>query len=372
GDYQLLHEVSRGGMGVVWKALQVSLGRTVALKLILMGRFASSTEIKRFRAEAEAAAQLDHPNIVPIHEVGESQGQHYFAMRFLEGGSLADRMAKTNPPTPHRETAALISTVAKAVQHAHQHGILHRDLKPANILLDASGSPHVTDFGLATRLSSHADSPEQHARLTASGDVLGSPCYMSPEAASGQVHRLTTASDVYGLGAILYELLAGQPPFVEQNPVDVLRKVVEEEPIPPRALRAIKDSAGAIPADLEVIYLKCLHKDPDRRYPSALALAEDLDRFLRREPVEARATGSLERFWLWCRRRPAVVTAWSTCILALLGIALAWQSHRENKLKESALISAKTELVRQTLSVARNSRERRNPGIGSEVLPRLS
>ncbi len=305
GDYELLGEIARGGMGVVFRAREKSLGRVVALKMILAGQLATAEEVRRFRTEAEEASRLDHPNIVPIYHVGEHAGHHYFSMKLIEGGALSARARVGQPDL--RQAAQLAADVSAAVHYAHQRGILHRDLKPGNILLDEQGRPHVTDFGLAK----HLDDPSGQTRT---GTIVGTPGYMSPEQAAGR-KDLTTASDVYSVGAILYDLIAGRPPFEAATVFDVLKKVTEEEPEPPHRINPQVDR------DLETICLKCLHKDPRRRYASAEELALDLHRYLAGEPIQARPVSRIERAGKWVRRRP--VAAAVTGVLCAAAILLA-------------------------------------------------
>jgi eukaryotic-like serine/threonine-protein kinase len=318
GDYELIAEIARGGMGVVWRARQVSLDRPVALKLILAGQLASELDIERFRREAQAAANLDHPNIVPIYEVGEHEGHHYFSMKLIEGQSLADEAQRSEVSS--QRSGRLVAQVARAVHHAHQRGILHRDLKPANILLDVHGEPHVTDFGLAKR----SDAP---AGMTLSAAVLGTSGYMSPEQAQGHNKDLTTATDIFSLGAILYHLLAGRPPFEAPTDWETLKKVVEQEPPRPGALKP------GVDRDLETICLKCLEKDPQRRYASAAALADDLERWLRQEPIQARPSTGFERTRKWIRRKPVIAALVGAIVLTglvgFVGIFLAYRNARE-------------------------------------------
>jgi WD40 repeat protein len=336
GDYELLEEIARGGMGVVFKARQQSVQRVVALKMILAAPLASPAEEQRFRAEAEAVAALDHPHIVPLFEAGECDGHPYYTMRLMEGGSLAGQLTRL-VPNPCA-AAALMEVVARAVHYAHQRGILHRDLKPANILLDANGVPHVTDFGLARRLDGSTG-------LTQPGAIVGTPGYMAPEQAGGSGQRLTTAADVYALGAILYELLTGQPPFQAATPLETVLQVIADEPAPVRRLRP------AVPKDLATVCHKCLEKHPARRYASAEALAEDLRRFGSGEPVAARPVGLAGRVARWARRRPAVaglLLLVATVVAAgLEGILWSYGEARQ---------AAKT--ARQEAENARQERER--------------
>ena len=321
GDYELDGRISHGAMGVVYKARQLSLNRPVAVKMILKGPLASLLELRRFRNEAENTASLDHPNIVPIYEVGSHEGQPYFSMKYIEGGHLGRHLKRLeNDP---KAAARLLVKVARAVHYAHQRGILHRDLKPANILIDTEGQPHVTDFGLACRLTSESGATE-------SGALLGTPSYMAPEQAAGRSRSLTTAADVYGLGAVLYECLTGRPPFKGDTPMQTLQQVLADEPTPPRRLRP------SVPRDLEIICLKCLHKEPERRYESAQALAEDLDRYLSGAPIRARRVGSAERLVRWIRLHPAaaaLVVVSTLAFMALVGFSVA-QSYN-SQLKEA-------------------------------------
>jgi tRNA A-37 threonylcarbamoyl transferase component Bud32 len=315
GDYELLEEIARGGMGVVYKARQVSLNRVVALKRILAGRLASPAEVRRFQTEAENAAQLEHMHIVPVYEVGEHDGQHYFTMQLIAGGSLAEHLPRLAGDP--RAAVRLVVAVARAVHHAHQSGILHRDLKPSNVLIDPEGQPHVTDFGLARRVAAGASG--------CSGDIVGTPGYMAPEQASGR-RALSTAVDVYGLGAILYELLTGQRPFRGETPLEVVLAVLEREPARPRALEPRLDR------DLETICLKCLEKAPGRRYASAAALADDLERWQEGLPIQARRSGRLERAWKWARRRPAAAGLAVLLFAGLVGAAgLAVHARQQEK-----------------------------------------
>jgi WD40 repeat protein len=340
GDYELLGELGRGGMGVVYNARQLTLQRTVALKLIRPEQLASPKAIERFHTEAEAAANLDHPNIVAVHESGQCEGRHYFSMKLIEGASLAQRMdefrlpiadsksrvgqsLKSQATTRQLEIAELLAIVADAVHYAHQRGILHRDLKPGNILIDAAGEPHVTDFGLAKRV-------EDDSSLTLSGEVLGTPAYMAPEQAAGKVKEMTTAADTYSLGAILYELLTGRPPFVGQTPMEALHASLHEEARAPRTFNR------AVAPDLETICLKCLEKEPARRYTSARALADDLRHFIRGEPVQARPISGTAKAWRWCRRKPALAGALAAVagvfVLGLTGVLWQWSTARQREL----------------------------------------
>ena len=320
GDYELVEEVGRGGQGVVFRARQKSLNRTVALKVISLGQWASKAHVKRFRREAEAAASLDHPSIVPIYEVGERDGSCYFSMKFVEGGQLDEVSRRT--PMSIRHAAELIAKVARTVHYAHEHGILHRDIKPGNILLDDKGEPHLTDFGLARLV-------EAESTITRTLEVLGTPSYMAPEQAAGNNTQLTSATDVYGLGAVFYQLLTGQPPFAGGTTYETIKLLLDTEPRQPRLLNP------KIDRDLSTICLKCLEKHPERRYSSALALAEDLECWLKHEPIQARRTGLFARGKKWVQRNP------SSALLAASLVALA---------AAAGWIIWKSELIRQPLA----------------------
>src|SRR6266566_1268310 len=300
GDYELLEEVGRGGQGVVFRARQKSLNRRVALKVISLGQWANKAHLKRFRREAEAAASLDHPGIVPIYEVGERDGSCYFSMKFVEGGQLDEVVKRT--PMSIRQAAELIAKVARTVHYAHEHGILHRDIKPGNLLLDAKGEPHLTDFGLARLV-------ETESTVTRTMEVLGTPSYMAPEQAVGNNTAVSSVTDVYGLGAVLYQLLTGHPPFAGGTTYETIKLLLDTEPRQPRLLNP------KIDRDLSTICLKCLEKDPKRRYGSAQSLAEDVERFLRNEPIRSRRSSRFEHAWRWCKRKPLVASLIAALIL---------------------------------------------------------
>jgi eukaryotic-like serine/threonine-protein kinase len=307
GNYELLDEIARGGMGVVYRARQHGLNRIVALKMILAGPFAGKQTILRFRAEAEAAANLRHANTVAIHETGEVDGQHYFSMDYVAGRNLADLVR--DQPLTSKKAAEYVLKVARAVQYAHERKVLHRDLKPSNVLIDENDEPRITDFGLAKKLSGTS-------ALTATGQLLGSPGYMPPEQASSRRGSFGPHSDVYSLGAVLFHLLTGRPPFQAENLTDTLDQLLNREPVPPRQLNP------SVPPDLETICLKCLEKEPAKRYATADAVAEELGRFLRDEPILARPVNRAERLWRWCRRNPLLSSMSATVVLLLLTVSL--------------------------------------------------
>lgn len=332
GDYEVQEEIGRGGQGVVYRARQKSLNRTVALKIIGFGHWATEAHLKRFRREAEAAARLEHPGIVPIHEVGERDGSCYFSMKFVEGGQL-DQVVGREPMSP-RSAVELIAKVVRTVHYAHEHGILHRDIKPGNILLDAKGEPHLTDFGLARLV-------ETESTVTHTLEVLGTPSYMAPEQAVGNNSALTAATDVYALGAVLYQLLTGHLPFAGGTTYETIKLLLDTEPRQPRAWNPKIDH------DLSTICLKCLEKDPQRRYSSALALAEDLGRWLKHEPIVARHAGIITRGKKWARRNPtSAVLAASSAALAVAVGWIVWNS----KLTQSPITTGIAVLPFENLS----------------------
>jgi serine/threonine protein kinase len=290
-------------MGVVYKARQKSLNRLVALKMILAGTHAGPEQTARFRAEAEAVARMQHPHVVQVYEVGEHIGRSFFSLEFCPGGSLAERFQ--GQPQPARTAAALVQTLAGAVQHAHTHGIIHRDLKPANVLLAEDDALKVSDFGLAKQL-------DASAAQTQTGSIVGTPSYMAPEQTAGHSKQIGPATDVYALGAILYEALTGRPPFRAATPLETLEQVRCQEPVPVRQLQP------HVPKDLETICQKCLHKEPARRYAAAAALADDLERFLAGRPIQARPVGPVERLRRWCGRNPVVAGLSAAAALFLL------------------------------------------------------
>ncbi len=307
GEYQVIETIAKGGMGIVFKARQRKLNRIVAIKMILAGQFAHETDVERFYTEAEAAAALSHPNIVKIYEIGEVQGQHFFSMEYIEGHSLSE-LVRENPLAPRR-AAEFVRTIAETMQFAHEKGIVHRDLKPSNVLVDTQERPLITDFGLAKH-------QENESQLTVSGAVIGTPSYMPPEQAEGKGSLIGPQSDLYSLGAILYELVTGRPPFRAASPFETIRQVIEDEPLSPRLVNP------GVPQDLETICLKCLQKDPARRYATSQELADELGRFLRGEPILARPISSLARFWRLCRRYPVAASAIAAAVLLLVTTAV--------------------------------------------------
>jgi serine/threonine-protein kinase len=366
GDYEILGEIGRGGMGVVYKARQKSLNRLVAVKVFRAGDLGGKAELQRFRNEAEMVALLDHAGIVPIHEVGTHAGRPYFTMKLIEGGSLADHLERFRADP--RSAARLVAAVARAVHHAHQRGVLHRDLKPSNILLDGQGRPHVTDFGLAKRV-------ETDTSLTQSGALVGTPSYMAPEQTSGRKEEVTIATDVYGLGAVLYAVLTGRPPFRAETLLDTLAQVSEREPELPRRLNLNVDR------DLETICLKCLQKEPAKRYRSAEAVAGDLKRWLGGEPIQARPVGRLQRLGRWCRRKPGVagLGAIAAAVVLLMTAGLGWvvrDRAAQRTETERAVTAALDEAARQqregrmpeALAAARQAAWLMDRGVADEAL----
>jgi len=330
GEYDLLEELDHGGMGVVWRARHRDLGRVVALKMIRGGQAAGESEIVRFRTEVEAVARLEHPGIVPIYDLGEVDGVPYFTMPLLTGGSLQGRLIQAGT-VPDREAAGLIAQVARAVAHAHSRGVLHRDLKPANILLDADGQPHVADFGLARLM-------ESNGSLTRTGAALGTPAYAAPEQIRGDAP--TTAGDVFSLGAVLYHLLCGRPPWLARDAMELLRLSSQSDPPSVQSLKA------TVPRDLHTITMRCVDQDPGRRYGSALALAEDLERWLAGEPIQARVISPMERIWKWTRRRPALAALAVVVLLGLMAIFIQ-QMISERRVRAESLLARRAEASAQ-------------------------
>jgi serine/threonine-protein kinase len=337
GDYELLEELGQGAMGVVYRARQKSADRLVAIKMIRSGALASAAEAQRFRNEAQTVAGLDHPHIVPVYEVGEHDGQPFFSMKLIEGPSLAEQLPRYRADA--RAATRLVVQVSRAVHHAHQRGVLHRDLKPANILLDAESRPYVSDFGLAKRA-------EIEGSLTQSGAIVGTPAYMAPEQASGVRGALTTAADVYGLGALLYALLCGRPPFQGPTVLETLLQVREQEPESPRA------GNPQVARDLETICLKCLHKEPARRYGSAEELAADLERYLTREPILARRISWAARTVRWARRRPAAATLVGVGLVVALGGGVTWWAWNEDRVNRAAEAAQKVAVAKEGVRTA--------------------
>jgi len=356
--YRVESEIAAGGMGVVYEAVDTRLGRRVALKMLRQVFFATEKERLRFQAEAELASQLDHPHIVPVHEVGEHDGQPYFTMKIVRGKSLADRPDEKSLPAT--EAAALMAKIARAVHHAHQRGVLHRDLKPANILLDASGEPWLTDFGLAKLLDAVSE-------LTLTQTLIGTPDYMSPEQAAGRKGEISTGSDVWALGVLFYQMLSGRLPFQGESHSEVFRHVEERDPRPPSSI------IQRIDPDLETLCLRCLEKRPERRLSSAGEFADELERWQRGEPIHARRITGLERFRKWVRRHP-----YRTAMLAMLAlitlcavIAVTWQWRRAAANERQALANAENErrtAYSATLANALAAREHHDFGQARHLL----
>jgi tetratricopeptide (TPR) repeat protein len=346
GDYELLEEVARGGMGIVYRARQVSLDRIVAVKMLLFGEFSSEDHVKRFRAEAEVAASLQHPNIVAIHEIGRHEGLHYFSMDYVPSRNLAE-LARNGPLPAHR-AARYLKTIAQAVDYAHGRGVLHRDLKPSNVLIDETDEPRITDFGLAKRLNPVSE-------LTDTGHILGSPSFMPPEQVDRTRGALGRHSDIYSLGALLYHVLTGRPAFVAETIEEILSQVLNVEPVSPRLLN------GSVPRDLETICLKCMSKEPRARYGTAGEVAQELDCWLSGRPIRARATGVAEKIWRWSRRRPALAGLIGTALLLLLTVAfgssLMFSREKQARMNEANLRLLAQASEKKAQSAADKSRQ---------------
>jgi WD40 repeat protein len=354
GDHEILGELGRGGMGVVYKARQTRLGRLVALKMVLAGCHAGPAELARFKTEAEAIARLQHPNIVQVHEVGEHNGLPYFSLEYCAGGSLAQKLEGT--PLPPKEAAALVETLARAVHAAHEKGVVHRDLKPANVLLAEDGTPKVTDFGLAKKLD--------EAGQTQSGAIMGTPSYMAPEQAAGNARQVGPAADVYALGTVLYECLTGRPPFRAATPLDTVLQVLSAEPVAPSQLNA------KVPVDLDTICLKSLQKEPGMRYASAAELAEDLRRFQVGEPIAARPVGRAERLWRWCRRNPVLAAVSGLAAVGLTAAAVVAVSFGIYQGRAAADLRAEQRLTKAALTDAEIQRDQAKARLAENHLDR--
>jgi WD40 repeat protein/predicted Ser/Thr protein kinase len=367
GDYLLEEEIAHGGMGVVYRARQLSLGRVVAVKLMLLGRHSSAESIERFKREAQSVAALRHPHIVSIYEVGQCDGQHFFAMEYVDGQNLAELLR--GGPFAARHAAELTQDIADAIHYAHSQGVLHRDLKPSNVLIDPLGQVRITDFGLAKKLDGSSD-------LTLTGQMMGTPNYLSPEQAAGKHAELGPASDVYAIGALLYELLTGRPPFLAQSLQDTLLSIRDAEPVPPHSLNP------SIHRDLETICLKCLRKEPSRRYATAQAVAEDLERWLQQLPIAARPTGSVERAWLWSKRKPHQASMFLTLTLVLAtgvaGVLTQWQRAERNRRiaenhsrrLEAERVTSRRQLYASDMSAALAAFKEGNLGLTLRLLER--
>ena len=383
GAYELMERIGQGGMGVVYRARQISLDRDVAVKVLSLAALAGPEAVHRFRTEAVTAGSLQHPNIVAVHEVGLAEGLDYLVMDYVAGPTLAD--LTRHGPLPARRAAQYLRTIAEAVHFAHERGILHRDLKPSNVLIDADDQPRVTDFGLAKRLPGNSEvrSPKSEMEVTLSGQVLGSPAFIPPEQASGQRGRVGRRSDVYALGAVLYQLLTGRPPFVGEALADTLHQVLNEEPLRPGLLNP------TVAGELETLCLKCLEKDPDRRYPTAQALAEELGRWLENRPILARRLGRAGRIWRWCRREPALAGLGAGVIVLLLAVvigsplALYHVNRARQRAEDEALINRRIAyaadinhvqgaLQERDLARAQELLDRHRPPLQSQVANRES
>jgi serine/threonine protein kinase/dipeptidyl aminopeptidase/acylaminoacyl peptidase len=360
GKYQLLEEIARGGMGIVYKARHTGLDSVVAVKLIRSGVLATPTDVERFQREAKTAAKLRHPNIVTIHDIGEQDGQHYFSMDYVAGASLAE-LARTRPFSP-KQAAEIVACVAEAIHYAHQQGVLHRDLKPANVILTPEQQPRVLDFGLAR----HA---QDDSKLTQSGAPMGSPSYMPPEQAAGRTRATDERSDVYALGAMLYELVTGRPPFQAASVLETLKLVLETEPASPRLLNP------TVPPDLETICLKCLEKEPGKRYATAQALAEELGRFIRDEPIQARPVSAPEKLWRWCRRKPVVASLGAATLVLLVAVAVGspiaiYCVNQERRRAERGELAALQKAYASDMNFIPRALEMNNRGRALELLNR--